>query len=223
MTNEELNTALSEKMFAEQEKYREWLLSLSPEEILNHAYEYTVREDILLSLEYHDLSDSQVQVLLQSSSPLADVFAQWESRETDYMDKIWDTIQCEANLASLQKKPSVELTYAKMKRLFRAAECAGQHLTGYIVFSPASFETQYPEESRTYVVSSDNKAFQSNMGGYSIYASALDGSDPLVRIEQYMSAEHGGKDGWQIERCYMWPDEVKRGRALLEAEKSMER
>lgn len=56
MTNEELNTALYGKMFAEQETYRAWLLSLPPEEILNHAYEYTVREDILMSLEYYILS-----------------------------------------------------------------------------------------------------------------------------------------------------------------------
>ncbi len=54
MTNEELNealnTALYDKMFAEQEKYREWLLTQPPEEILKHTYEYTVREDIVLSL-----------------------------------------------------------------------------------------------------------------------------------------------------------------------------
>ena len=47
MTNEELNTALYRKMFAEQEKYRDWLVGQSPEEILHHCYEYTVREDIL--------------------------------------------------------------------------------------------------------------------------------------------------------------------------------
>lgn len=41
------------------------------------------------------------------------------------------------------------------------------------------------------------------MGGYSIYASSLDGSDPCVRLEAYMADEHGGKDGWKIERCYM--------------------
>lgn len=45
MTNEELNTALYEKMFGEQETYRAWLLAQAPEEILNHTYEYTVRED----------------------------------------------------------------------------------------------------------------------------------------------------------------------------------
>ena len=53
MTNEELNTALYEKMFSEQETYRAWLLAQPPEEILNHTYEYTVREDILMSLEYN--------------------------------------------------------------------------------------------------------------------------------------------------------------------------
>ena len=42
------------KMFAEQEQFRDWLLSQPPAEILNHAYEYTVREDILMSLEYND-------------------------------------------------------------------------------------------------------------------------------------------------------------------------
>ena len=41
---EELNTQLYEKMQAEQSKYRDWLLSLPPAEILNHTYEYTMRE-----------------------------------------------------------------------------------------------------------------------------------------------------------------------------------
>ena len=58
MKNEELNTKVYEKAFAEQEKFKEWLLSQSPEEILHHAYEYALREDILLSLEYNDFTDS---------------------------------------------------------------------------------------------------------------------------------------------------------------------
>ena len=83
MTNEELNTALYKKVFAEQEKYREWLLSQPPNEILNHCYEYTVREDIVLALEEYDLSDKQCKALLKSPSPLADVFKDFEKRETD--------------------------------------------------------------------------------------------------------------------------------------------
>ena len=92
MTNEELNTALSEKMFSEQETYRAWLLTQPPEEILNHTYEYTVREDILMSLEYNSLPNTQVRALLKSPSPLADVFAAWEDRETSYMEEIWQTV-----------------------------------------------------------------------------------------------------------------------------------
>ena len=93
MTNEELNTRLYQKMFSEQEAYREWLLSQMPEEILNHTYEYTVREDILMSLEYHDLPDAQAKALLKSPSPLADVFKDWEKKETGYMEDIWQTVE----------------------------------------------------------------------------------------------------------------------------------
>lgn len=53
MNSEQLNTALYEKMFAEQETYRAWLLSQLPEEILNHTYEYTVREEVLKCLIFH--------------------------------------------------------------------------------------------------------------------------------------------------------------------------
>ena len=59
MTNAELNTALYQKMFAEQETYREWLLSQPSEEILNHTYEYTVREDIWQTVA--DQAKSEVQ------------------------------------------------------------------------------------------------------------------------------------------------------------------
>ena len=103
MTNEELNTALYKKMFAEQETYRAWLLSQAPEEILNHTYEYTVREDILMSLEYHDLTDAQARALLKSPSPLAEVFADWEGKETGYMDDIWQTVEERAK-AEMQKQ-----------------------------------------------------------------------------------------------------------------------
>ena len=89
MNNQELNTALYEKMFAEQDTYRKWLLTQPPEEILNHTYEYTIREDILLSLEYHDLTDAQAAALLKSSTPLADVFKEFDHRETDHMDQIF--------------------------------------------------------------------------------------------------------------------------------------
>lgn len=91
MTNEQLNTALYKKMFAEQEKYRSWLLSQPPKEILNHSYEYNIREDILLSLENNNFPDAQAKALLRSAKPLADLFKEYDNRGTEHMDNIWDT------------------------------------------------------------------------------------------------------------------------------------
>lgn len=104
MTLDQLNTELYQKMFAEQEKYKAWLLSLSPEEILNHAYEYTSREDILLSLEENDLTRAQATALLKSPSPLADVFKDWEKRETDHMADISETVKNRANTVIARDK-----------------------------------------------------------------------------------------------------------------------
>ena len=106
MINEERNTALYEKMFAEQETYRAWLLTQPSEEILKHTYEYTVREDILMSLECNNLPDAQAQALLRSPSPLADVFAEWESQETSYMEEIWNTVEnrAKAEAKKLERK-----------------------------------------------------------------------------------------------------------------------
>ena len=108
MTNEELNTRLYEKMFADQEQFRDWLLSQPAAEILNHAYEYTVREDILMSLEYHDLEDSQARALLKSGKPLKQIFERWENQETSYMDTVWDTVQEQARAAEAKQKAKAQ-------------------------------------------------------------------------------------------------------------------
>ena len=97
MTNAELNKALYQKMFAEQETYREWLLSRPSEEILNHTYEYTVREDIVMCMEELELTEAQAKALLTSPTPLADVYKDFEKLETSYMDVIRDTIETRAN------------------------------------------------------------------------------------------------------------------------------
>ena len=97
MTNEELNTALYKKMFAEQDQFRDWLKSQPSAEVLNHAYEYTVREDILLSLEYNDLTDAQASALLASPSPLADIYQEFDRMESSHMEEIWSCIESRAD------------------------------------------------------------------------------------------------------------------------------
>lgn len=114
------------------------------------------------------------------------------------------------------EKSMIEMDYREMCDLFRAVEKTGAgHVCGHIVFTESSFTALYGLESRTYVVSSDNKAFRPNMGGYSIYGSSLDGTDPLVRLEAYMAAEKGGKGGWEIEKCYMRGDELHKAHGII--------
>lgn len=104
MTNQELNTALYKKLFAEQEKYEKWLLALSPSEILHHAYEYVIREDIVLAMEYFDLSDERAKALLDSESPLNDIFLDFEKIEGDHMDIIRGCIESRADKNIAKKR-----------------------------------------------------------------------------------------------------------------------
>lgn len=123
---EALNTALYEKMFAEQENYRDWLLSQPPEEILKHTYEYTVREDILMSLENNDLTDQQAAALLQSPSPLNDVFQEFEKLETGYMDTVLECITDRADTL-VQREQEAKLALLQLPVYPYPASYAHEH------------------------------------------------------------------------------------------------
>ena len=97
MTNEELNTALYQKMFDEQERFKDELRNASPQEIMLNAYELVIREDILLSVEENDLSNAQAKALLKSEHPLSDLFNKWENHESRHMEEILDIIECHAD------------------------------------------------------------------------------------------------------------------------------
>ena len=97
MTDEELNLELYRRLLSEQESFRDELLSLPPEQILSRAYEYAVREDIVMSLEETDLSGRQARALLKSGHPLQDIFLRWENSESSHMEEIRSVIENEAN------------------------------------------------------------------------------------------------------------------------------
>ena len=97
MTPEELNTAIYHKMEAEQDSYRDWLLTLPPDEILQHAYEYAVRQDILFAMEDLELQPEQCQALMKSPCPVADVLRDFEKLELGYMETLRDCIEGRAD------------------------------------------------------------------------------------------------------------------------------
>lgn len=97
MEQEARMTQLYDKMAAEQAKFRDWLAAQPPEEILNHAYEYVVREDILMCMEEAELQPEQAEALLASVSPLSDVYQVFSKKETSYMDIVRESIETEAD------------------------------------------------------------------------------------------------------------------------------
>ena len=84
MSNEKLETALYEKMAAEQQAFREKLLRLSPEEILEKSREYVTRDNILKVLGEYPGTEMQTKTLLKSHTPLADIYAEMEKQGSDY-------------------------------------------------------------------------------------------------------------------------------------------
>ena len=118
--NEALQQSLYDKLSREQDKYRDWLKGQPPEEILHHSYEYTVREDILMSMEELTLSEAETRARLlgklqepvQPNSPGGTHFMAEVSR--DFMERAGakDT----AALQKLLPFSSLALTTLKDRR-----------------------------------------------------------------------------------------------------------
>ena len=73
---------LEAKMTEELNTYRAWLLAQPPEEILNHAYEYTTKQDIMLNVADAYLSPAQLETMLRSPCPLEDVFKDYRQMDS---------------------------------------------------------------------------------------------------------------------------------------------
>lgn len=99
MTGDDLNTKLYQKMSAEQAVYRECLLTMTPGEILDHAYEYSTRADILEAMENDDLSPKQASALLHCEKPLDAVFRYYEDYGRGHMKDLCNAIEGKANAA----------------------------------------------------------------------------------------------------------------------------
>lgn len=93
MTNEELNTKLYEKMFAELEQFKTELSCQPFHSVLDHAYEYCIKSDILLAVEDRDLTNAYASALLKSDKPLDDVFQVYEGRVTDHIEHVIDCLE----------------------------------------------------------------------------------------------------------------------------------
>lgn len=100
MTTESLHTLLYKRMAGEQDRYRAWLVGLPPEEILNYAYGYCVRQDILTAVQDMELTEEQLLALLDSPTPLEDVVRTFWKADVDQLEVIKYSIEETADEAA---------------------------------------------------------------------------------------------------------------------------
>ena len=101
---EKQNVKLFRKLESELAEYKQELLSMSAEEILTHAYEYTIREDIVYDLEYNDLSAEQASALLKLDKPLEAIYQKFEHMDCSYMSMIHQAIEVKADDLIMTRK-----------------------------------------------------------------------------------------------------------------------
>lgn len=99
-----VNANLYSKMEETFQDFTNWLLKQSPEVILDHAYEYAIKENILLVLEYNDLEESQVNALLATEDPLDFLFNELEDSATISLDALRSLIEDKADQLSAPKE-----------------------------------------------------------------------------------------------------------------------
>ena len=104
MADTELSSKLYEKMSAEQDKFRAWLVEQPPADILLHAVEYAVREDILMEMEALELPDDQARALLASPDTMADIYKTFSKMaDTGHMDVVRESIEDRAATLSMEQ------------------------------------------------------------------------------------------------------------------------
>ena len=104
MADTELSSKLYEKVSAEQDKFRAWLMDQPPADILNHAVEYAVREDILMEIGALELPDDQARALLASPDTMADIYKTFSKMaDTGHMDVVRESIEDRAATLSMEQ------------------------------------------------------------------------------------------------------------------------
>lgn len=94
---EDANLAVYQKMQDEQKVYTDWLLTCAPEEIIKHSWETTVRQDIVLAMEYTTLTVAQCEALMQSPTLVADILHEYDKVDHSYMETLQQIIENRAS------------------------------------------------------------------------------------------------------------------------------
>lgn len=104
-----INANLYSKMAGTFQDFTNWLLKQPPEVILDHAYEYAIKENILLVLEYNDLEENQVNGLLTAEDPLDFLYNEVGESATISLDALLSLIEDKADQLADSKESYADI------------------------------------------------------------------------------------------------------------------
>ena len=87
-----LNQKLAEKVERELADFREDILSKSPQEVYDAAYQIILKNDIAECFSDVDYSPQAAKAFMKSPNLLQDVYEEWLGREDSHMDELHQTI-----------------------------------------------------------------------------------------------------------------------------------
>ena len=87
-----LNQKLAEKVQHELADFREDILSKSPQEVYDVAYQIILKSDIAECFSDTDYSPQAAKALMKSPNLLQDIYEEWIGREDSHMDELRQTI-----------------------------------------------------------------------------------------------------------------------------------
>ena len=171
MADTELSSKLYEKMSAEQDKFRSWLLEQPPADILLHAVEYTVREDILMEMEALELPDDQARALLASPDAMSDIYKTFSKMvDTGHMDVVRESIEDRAAELSIEQ--------AVQEEVQREMEAQGKQEAVYLVDRSSLLHLKEVQGGDFEYAVFDKQTKQKTAEGIISLDEVLDGIDP---------------------------------------------
>lgn len=195
MADTELNSELYKKMSAEQDKFRGWLLDQPPADILLHAVEYTVREDILMEMEALELPDDQARALLASPDAMSDIYKTFSKMaDTGHMDVVRESIEDRA--AELSMEQAVE--QAVQEEVQREMEAQGKQEAVYLVDRSSLLHLKENENGDFGYAVFDKQTRQKTAEGIISLDDVLDGIDPThdhLAAAREAAVREAGLDG----------------------------
>lgn len=92
MNIEQLKNKLNEKIQNEYDNFIDRLKSLPLEQVIESSYEKVFKEEFMTTIQYRELSKTEINALLKMDYPLDSLYQEWLKNDLSYIPLIEDTV-----------------------------------------------------------------------------------------------------------------------------------